>query len=169
MNIDLRVSKYISSYIANEIKNSKESDRVSVIKNGLKQAFLKLDHDIVNGCLSTLPSSWSLFTRPDFDQIYKGLRIALSGSCALVAVVDGQDLYVANIGDCRAVIGRKVSNENGGSYEAIELSEDQTGTNPREFSRLCEEHPGEDATVIVRGRVLGGLMPTRAFGITLLI
>ena len=159
----IRLSKYLASYVANEIKNG-EGERSNVIKNGLKQAFIKLDHDIVNGCLSTLPNSWSMFSRPNYDQIYKSLRQSLSGSCAILAVIEDEDIYVANVGDCRAVIGRKVSDKDGGVYNAIELSEDQTGKNPREFSRLCNEHPGEEATLIVRGRVLGGLMPTRAFG-----
>lgn len=30
--------------------------------------------------------------------------------------------------------------------------------------RLRKEHPGEEDTVIMRGRIQGGLQPTRAFG-----
>ena len=41
-------------------------------------------------------------------------------------------------------------------------SVDQTAQNLHEVDRINEHHPGE--TVIIRGRILGGLMPTRAFG-----
>ncbi|KAJ3218903.1 hypothetical protein HDU67_003542 [Dinochytrium kinnereticum] len=150
------------------------------------------------------------------------LSPALSGSCALVAILDGQDLYVACTGDSRAVLGRTAPapsshrDAHGGvrgprrragamasphaspsaslagkvalrrraqppqtasgvgsgtsrppfpwMMEAVELSVDQTGSNPEERNRLVGEHPGEDETVVVRGRLLGYLMPSRAFG-----
>ena len=41
------------------------------------------------------------------------------GSCALVAVVHDNKLYVANAGDCKAVLLRKKEN---GAYESIKLS-----------------------------------------------
>jgi hypothetical protein len=41
---------------------------------------------------------------------------------------------------------------------------DQTARNIQEYDRLLEEHPNELNTVVSRGRVLGSLMPTRAFG-----
>ena len=42
------------------------------------------------------------------------------------------------------------------------LSVDQTGRNIEEANRLKKEHPGEERDVLRRGRVLGGLEPTRA-------
>lgn len=45
------------------------------------------------------------------------------------------------------------------------LSEDQTGKSLSEVQRIQSEHPAaESDTVITRGRVLGGLEPSRAFG-----
>ncbi|KAJ3108564.1 hypothetical protein HDU97_000846 [Phlyctochytrium planicorne] len=160
------------------------------------------------------------------------LSPAISGACALVAILDGLDLYVACTGDSRAVLGRvstshgktatgianatHVHASGGGSrrhhvpikvsspsvtsptsasvsksrlhttssprasttpgienppihgpetvFEAVELSIDQTGSNLDEQARLAHEHPGEEETVVMRGRLLGYLMPSRAFG-----
>ncbi|CAG8788881.1 8747_t:CDS:2, partial [Dentiscutata erythropus] len=41
--------------------------------------------------------------------------------------------------------------------------EDQTGRSEREIERLEKEHPGE-SNIISKGRVFGGLEPSRAFG-----
>ncbi|KAJ3080642.1 hypothetical protein HK100_010093, partial [Physocladia obscura] len=95
------------------------------------------------------------------DAIRAHLRPAIAGSCALLAYFHHDDLYVACTGDSRAVIGRRKAD---GLWEPIDLSVDQTVKNPAEYSRLLDEHPAESDSVVVKGRVLGGLMPTRAFG-----
>lgn len=49
-----------------------------------------------------------------------------------------------------------------GTWKAEALSEDQTGKSPSEVRRIKSEHPEEEEeTVIARGRVLGGLEPSR--------
>jgi len=73
-----------------------------------------------------------------------------------------QELYVACTGDCRAVAG--YWDDKAGAWVADPLSEDQTGDVEKEIQRLKLEHPGEESTVIQRGRILGNLQPTRAFG-----
>ncbi|KAI5120692.1 hypothetical protein M0805_006980 [Coniferiporia weirii] len=93
---------------------------------------------------------------------------ALSGSCAILALLDTahRDLYVACTGDCRAVAGVWEEAPDGSGVWRVEvLSEDQTGRNPNELKRLQSEHPKDEAnTVVQRGRILGGLEPSRAFG-----
>lgn len=95
------------------------------------------------------------------------LNPALSGSCALSALIDTtsspQQLYVAVAGDSRAVMGSW--NPETKKWKIDVLSEDQTGRNEAEVKRMRSEHPkNESETVIMRGRVLGGLEPTRSFG-----
>jgi serine/threonine protein phosphatase PrpC len=88
---------------------------------------------------------------------------ALSGSCALLAYLDvaAEDLYVALAGDCRAVAGYWVEQEQKWRVEV--LSDDQTGRNPKELARIRGEHPdSERDNVVRRGRILGGLEPSRA-------
>lgn len=72
-------------------------------------------------------------------------------------------LHVACTGDSRAVMGTYVPGPGGaGSWKAEALSEDQTGKSPSEVQRIKSEHPeSESETVIARGRVLGGLEPSR--------
>ena len=93
------------------------------------------------------------------------LSLARSGSCAILAFYDSctRLLRVANVGDSRAVLGRRVSSSDGsGHYYAVyELTVDQNGHNPAEESRLLSQHPGE--LIIQRGRVLGWGV-SRAFG-----
>ncbi|KAF5379982.1 hypothetical protein D9757_010267 [Collybiopsis confluens] len=78
-----------------------------------------------------------------------------------------RDLYIACTGDSRAVAGVWEPSEDGtGVWKVDVLSEDQTARNPNlEVERLRSEHPKSEATeVVMNGRVLGGLEPSRAFG-----
>lgn len=96
---------------------------------------------------------------------HETLLPALSGSCALLTYVDSArgDIYVACTGDSRAVAGWYDHDKQQWQVEA--LSTDQTGRNLDEVKRMQSEHPASEANqVIMRGRVLGGLEPTRAFG-----
>lgn len=96
---------------------------------------------------------------------YETILPALSGSCALLTYIDSMrgDVYVACTGDSRAVAGWWDCNKQRWEVEA--LSKDQTGRNEEEAKRMRSEHPASESDhVIMRGRVLGGLEPTRAFG-----
>jgi pyruvate dehydrogenase phosphatase len=139
-------------------KNGYIPKRKELVKKAIQDAFVDLDRDILNGCFDEFMQNKN---SSKFEDVVTSLKPAVAGSCALVTVVDGSDLYVACTGDSRAALGRKLKS---GAYEAIPLSVDQTAKNPHEYERMIEEHPGEMETVIVKGRVLGGLMPTRAFG-----
>lgn len=87
---------------------------------------------------------------------------AFEGAVALTAVVREKDVIVASTGDCRVVMGRR--GKETGQWETIPLSIDQNANNPDEVKRLKAAHPGEESTVIMMGRVLGGLQPFRSFG-----
>jgi len=164
----------------------KIEERVNKMTNAIKKAFINLDKDIINGNVNFTSDEINEEEDDDIGKIYtsplnneeivkKQMMTALSGACALVAVIDNEtdDLYVACTGDSRAVLGRKVKkndcNENKCTdkdyiYEAIPLSIDQTLRNKDEMERMKKEHPNESETMFIRNRVLGGLMPTRTFG-----
>ncbi|NXJ61413.1 PDP2 phosphatase, partial [Rostratula benghalensis] len=90
------------------------------------------------------------------------LQVAFSGATACVAHVDGVHLHVANTGDCRAVLG---VHEEDGTWSALPLTRDHNAFDEFEIRRLKREHPrSEEKTVFVNDRLLGILMPTRAFG-----
>ncbi|KAI0884536.1 protein serine/threonine phosphatase 2C [Annulohypoxylon maeteangense] len=126
------------------------------IDTAIKLGFTRLDHEIVHESVEKVLKSNSKRVAAEL------LGPALSGSCALLSFYDTstKTLRVACTGDSRAVLGRRSSS---GKWSATPLSEDQTGRNPNEETRMRKAHPGEDR-VIYNGRVLGGLEPTRAFG-----
>ncbi|KAJ3197355.1 hypothetical protein HK101_004231 [Irineochytrium annulatum] len=168
------ISTHLPSYVAHAMSKLPPpkfdrdglmtTDHKRLIATTLKEAFKRLDADVVNAGIPPLkPLS------PDASveqQVRARLMPALTGSCALLAYIEGNDVFVCCTGDSRAVLGRRVSGAEGAAdaYQAIDLSADQTVKNPSEYNRLIDEHPGEMETVAVKGRVLGGLMPTRAFG-----
>ncbi|CAN1187207.1 Probable protein phosphatase 2C 40 [Linum perenne] len=91
------------------------------------------------------------------------------GSCVLVVLLHGMDLYTLSLGDSRAVLasyddeGNMVNGRNK-CLKAVQLSDSHTVDNELEKNRLLGEHPDDPAT-IVAGKVKGKLKVTRAFGV----
>ncbi|KAF9095662.1 hypothetical protein BGX23_000162 [Mortierella sp. AD031] len=157
-----RVALELAPSVATELEHVDPHDIMAVME-AIENGFLKLDDKIVN---QTVEQVLEFPSRP---LACSSLLPAISGSCALVAYIDvkQKDLYVACTGDSRAVLGVRepsAANKSGHIWKAVPMSFDQTGRNRWEVRRLQEEHPGEENTVVMRGRVLGGLEPTRAFG-----
>ena len=126
------------------------------IDTAIKKGFLRLDNEI---CHESVEKASQMKSKRNAVEL---LAPAFSGSCALLSFFDSQTnlLRVACAGDSRAVLGRKGRN---GKWTARPLSEDQTGGTPSENARLRVEHPGEEY-VTHKGRILGQLEPSRAFG-----
>jgi serine/threonine protein phosphatase PrpC len=57
----------------------------------------------------------------------------LSGTTAVVTVMRGSRLYIANVGDSRAVLARRLPN---GKVVAVDLTEDQKPDTPAEMARI---------------------------------
>ena len=128
------------------------------IDNTIKDAFKRMDDDIVNCAAERALSTPSKKTAINL------LAAAYAGSCALLAFYESDTrlLRVAVTGDSRAVLGRRTINEKGqDSYEVHVLSLDQNAHNPAEEARMNALHP--DEKIMENGRVLGWGM-SRAFG-----
>lgn len=160
-----KLRNVLISYVARELNTTYKaaasnplvlSPPPEAIDAAIKRAFVRLDNDIVYESVDKVMKANSRRVAAEL------LAPALSGSCALLAFYDSatKDLKVACAGDSRAVLGRRGPN---GKWTAAALSEDQTGGSPSEMSRLREEHPGEP-NVVLNGRVLGQLEPSRSFG-----
>ncbi|GJV09035.1 probable protein phosphatase 2C 23 [Tanacetum coccineum] len=108
-------------------------------------------------------------------------ELALMGSCVLVMLMKGEDVYVMNVGDSRAVIAQKpeldirkdlerINEESLDDLEAInpiltacQLSVDHSTSIEEEVLRIKNEHRN-DACAVMNDRVKGSLKVTRAFG-----
>ncbi|KAI9467151.1 phosphatase 2C-like domain-containing protein, partial [Lactarius psammicola] len=164
----LDILKYPFSSSLQRRSDAPQIGQVEKVSRAIQRAFYNVDFEIVNGPLRVLSANVGKLDKmdvPDLSQHYMGRRLC---SCALMALIDPsrQDLYVACTGDSRAVAGIWEENEDGtGKWRVEVLTEDQTGRNPNEIKRIRSEHPASEAEdVISRGRILGGLEPSRAFG-----
>ncbi|KAH8817173.1 phosphatase 2C-like domain-containing protein [Xylogone sp. PMI_703] len=128
------------------------------IASTIKTAFIELDQDILLDAFNALD--------PEVPVAEGICRVgpATSGSCALLSMLDPltSKIYVACVGDSRAVLGRRHT-EDGQEWAPIPLSEDQTGWNQEEASRIAKEHPKEQPIDRKSGRLLGCSV-TRSFG-----
>ncbi|KOB77985.1 [Pyruvate dehydrogenase [acetyl-transferring]]-phosphatase 1, mitochondrial [Operophtera brumata] len=92
----------------------------------------------------------------------KNLSVAMSGAVACVCHVNGPHLYVANVGDCNAVIGTMVEED---EWIANKITTEHNTENYEELKRIWSEHPeNEMKTSIRRDRLLGELAPLRSLG-----
>ena len=123
----------------------------AMVAKALESAFLRLDNDI---SVEALPVGGTL----SLDH----LEVALSGACATVALIQDLDVHVASVGDCRAVIGQLTDS---GEWNAIPLSTDHNAENEEELHRVKSGHPLSETNFVVKNnRLLGQLIPLRAFG-----
>ena len=130
----------------------------SAIERCLNHSFVSLDNDISNAGLADVKMvlQGHSFTADMKERVMR----AINGACVTMSLVQNSDLFVANTGDCRVVLGQKVDN----MWRAMPLSVDQNANHPDEVRRIKNAHPGEENTVIIDNRVLGNLMPFRTFG-----
>jgi len=97
-------------------------------------------------------------------------EVAKVGCCALVALQRGDELIVANAGDCRAVLGSSPSASDtvNGKFLTTRLTHDHNARMPLELLTLQREHPGESDVVVCKTPhacyVKGRLQLTRALG-----
>ncbi|XP_029452928.1 pyruvate dehydrogenase [acetyl-transferring]-phosphatase 2, mitochondrial-like [Rhinatrema bivittatum] len=123
------------------------------VEDALAYSFKKLDSDI--SLEGQVPMKNDLIRN-------LALQVAFSGATACVAHIDNIHLHVANAGDCRTILGVQ---EEDGTWSSLPLTQDHNTLNDMELLRLRGEHPkSEEQTVVVDNRLLGILMPVRAFG-----
>ena len=76
-------------------------------------------------------------------------RLAAVGSCCLLGAISGDTLYVANVGDSRAVLGRRVVG--GGVAVAERLSTEHNAASEEVRRELAALNP-DDAQIVVHAR-----------------
>lgn len=89
------------------------------------------------------------------------------GSCVLVGLIHGKNLYILNLGDSRAVLATNDDENKIDEFtklKAVQLTDSHTVDNEIERRQLVSEHP-DDPKTIMHGKVKGKLKVTRAFGV----
>ncbi|KAL6494853.1 hypothetical protein OROGR_031653 [Orobanche gracilis] len=92
-------------------------------------------------------------------------QIAAVGSCCIVGIISGGTLYVANVGDSRAVLGRLVKST--GEVLAIQLSAEHNASFEAVRQELQSLHPDDPYIVVLKHnvwRVKGLIQISRSIG-----
>ncbi|XP_068450632.1 pyruvate dehydrogenase [acetyl-transferring]-phosphatase 1, mitochondrial-like [Clinocottus analis] len=147
-----------------EEEEEEEEEQGCRLTSALVNAFCRLDYDLSVEAQVHLSMSSPRRVSLSGEALSpsSALRVALSGCTACVAHVSKGVLHLANLGDSRAVLGVKEPN---GSWTAVSLTNDHNAQNPDELQRILGEHPpSERRTVVRHDRLLGLLLPFRAFG-----
>lgn len=122
------------------------------------------------GCMSTevLKKAFNA-TEEEFlglvDKKWRSMpNFAAVGSCCLVGVICGNMLYIANLGDSRAVLGTLKAKRR---VHAVRLSIEHNAGNVEEREELKAQHP-DDSHIVVQNqgvwRVKGIIQVTRSIG-----
>ncbi|KAH6787946.1 Protein phosphatase 2C family protein [Perilla frutescens var. hirtella] len=142
-------SRFINDHLFQHLKRF-TAEHQSMSVEVIKKAFQATE----DGFLSVVSRQWP--TRP---------QIAAVGSCCLVGIICGGTLYVANLGDSRAVLGRLVKAT--GEVLAIQLSAEHNASIESVRQELQSLHPDDSHIVVLKHnvwRVKGLIQISRSIG-----
>ncbi|WRT63431.1 uncharacterized protein IL334_000336 [Kwoniella shivajii] len=143
----------------------------------MSTTFLAIDQDIIQSKYSIIRDSTKNGSSnlppnlpPHAPSLLTTSTLFDNGACAVTAVVDvaADKLYVANVGDTRAIAGWW--NPENREWMCDVLTADATCDNEQESQRIKQEHPADEKDTVIYedlkagARILGGLQPSRAFG-----
>ncbi|MBA0833662.1 hypothetical protein Goarm_006089 [Gossypium armourianum] len=142
-------SRFINEHLFQHLKRfTSEQQTMSV--DVIRKAYQATEE----GFLSLVTKQWPM--KP---------QIAAVGSCCLVGVICGGTLYVANLGDSRAVLGRAVKAT--GEVLAIQLSAEHNVCIESVRQELQSLHPDDSQIVVLKHnvwRVKGLIQVSRSIG-----
>ncbi|KAK7395302.1 hypothetical protein VNO78_15853 [Psophocarpus tetragonolobus] len=125
--------------------------------NGIDSEKVGLSHsDVLQALSEALKKTEDAFLKTVDEMIGHDPVLAMMGSCVLVMLMKGQDVYLMNVGDSRAVLTTHTG-------ESLQLTMEHNTRVKEEVYRIRREHP-DDPSVVTKGRVKGRLSVTRAFG-----
>ncbi|MED6208874.1 hypothetical protein PIB30_049214 [Stylosanthes scabra] len=142
-------SRFINEHLVHHLKRfSAEQQSMSV--DVIRKSFQATEE----GFTSLVATQWSM--KP---------QIAAVGSCCLVGVICNGTLYVANVGDSRAVMGRAVKAT--GEVLAVQLSAEHNASIESVRQELKSMHPDDSQIVVLKHnvwRVKGLIQVSRSIG-----
>lgn len=142
-------SRYINSHLFPNLKRfTSEQQDMSV--EVIRKAFQATEE----GFFSIVSKQWSI--KP---------QIAAVGSCCLVGIICGGRVYIANVGDSRAVLGKLVKAT--GDVLAVQLSAEHNAAIESVRQELRSLHPDDSQIVVLKHnvwRVKGLIQVSRSIG-----
>ncbi|XP_031494632.1 probable protein phosphatase 2C 46 [Nymphaea colorata] len=142
-------SRYINDHLFPHLRKF-ASEQQSMSTDVIRKAILATEE----GFCSLVSKQWP--HRP---------QIAAVGSCCLVGVICNGVLYVANLGDSRAVLGRIIKET--GEVLAMQLSTEHNASNESIRQELRSMHPDDSHIVVLKHnvwRVKGLIQISRSIG-----
>ena len=153
-------------HLANTVlKNIESCSTPDCSQNALLASFEQIESSLVQAILPAYQLGFG--------------EVASVGSCVTLAVIQREknDLFVANLGDCRVVLAQQSSpalfsfaqpSSSSSSLKAVMLTRDHNAREPAEQLALRKLHPQEDNIVVCKSStacyVKGRLQLTRALG-----
>eukprot|EP00897_Mesotaenium_endlicherianum_P003408 jgi/Mesen1/3095/ME000184S02161 len=124
----------------------------------------KVTADGIRGAFNVTENDFTQLVASSFNNTP---HFATVGACSVVAIITSQAIWVANVGDCRAVLGQVRKLDGGKECRAVQLSVDHNVNNEAVREKFIAEHADTpDAVVEKKGsfRVKGKVTVTRSFG-----
>ncbi|WCJ23301.1 Protein phosphatase 2C family protein [Euphorbia peplus] len=143
-------SRYVCDHLFKHFKAISAESRGVVSSETIQRAFRATE----DGFTSVVSNLWTTYP-----------QIATAGTCCLVGVIWKQTLFVANLGDSRVVLGKKVGNT--GGVAAIQLSTEHNANLEAIRQELKESHPNDPEIVVLKHgvwRVKGIIQVSRSIG-----
>ncbi|CAN0845798.1 Probable protein phosphatase 2C 28 [Linum grandiflorum] len=128
-------SRYVNDHLFQHLKRF-TSEQQTMSAEVIRKAFQATEE----GFVSLVARQWPM--KP---------QIAAVGTCCLVAVVCNETLYVANLGDSRAVLGRAVKAT--GEVLSIQLSDEHNVCHETVRQELFASHPEDPQIVVLKHNV----------------
>ncbi|KAG4939136.1 hypothetical protein AAZX31_16G109500 [Glycine max] len=142
-------SRYVCDHLFQHLKRF-ASEQKSMSEEVIRKAYQATEE----GFLSVVTKQWPM-----------NPQIAAVGSCCLVGVICGGILYIANLGDSRAVLGRVVRAT--GEVLAIQLSSEHNVARESVRQEMHSLHPDDSKIVVLKHnvwRVKGLIQISRSIG-----
>ncbi|KAH7655122.1 pyruvate dehydrogenase phosphatase protein [Dioscorea alata] len=142
-------SRYVCDHLYRHFREISSGPQ-GVTPDALQRSFLATEE----GFISLVSNLWD--TRPD---------LATTGTCCLVGVINQGTLHVANAGDSRIVLGKKVGNT--GGIAAIQLSVEHNANSEDVRQELKAQHPNDSQIVVLKHgvwRIKGIIQVSRSIG-----
>lgn len=132
---------------------------IQSVEDAINRSFQQCDLDLSNEIQRNLNEPKSNIA------IHYYLSLAASGCCVNLILIDKDSGFVASSGDCKAIQCISDNQLKIDESRLVHLSIEHDSDNINEIRRIMSKHPKEEHnTILKNNRLLGRLMPLRAFG-----